>query len=73
MILADLKTYLAENGRATMPALARRFGADEDALRAMLAVWVAKGRVRAIEPGGACAGCTACAVGRCESYEWIGG
>lgn len=84
MTPSEIKQYLANGGRASVATLAVRFGAAPDAVRAALAVWVAKDKVRQVPDtdtgGGGCGG--ACAKGRrgcCsqpaeqrEIYEWIG-
>ena len=68
--LGDIRTYLVENGRASLPVMARHFGADATVLRGMLDVWVRKGRVRLCPPEGTCDGCTACLTRCAEVYEW---
>ncbi len=70
MILSDLKAYLRDHGQASLPAMARHFEADPEALRGMLDMWVRKGTVRVTTPEGHCDGCTACHA-RCDTiYEW---
>lgn len=73
MILRDLKTYLIARRRVSLTDLSCRFGVDPDALKGMLAHWIAKGQIRAL--GGAtastCGGCCRCAPGA-EVYEWLG-
>ncbi|HYN39392.1 MAG TPA: FeoC-like transcriptional regulator [Rhodospirillales bacterium] len=72
MILADVRDYLAQRGRAPLSDLCCRFGVDEDALRAMLEHWIRKGRVRRLDAGsGACGGCCGCADKVPEVYEWV--
>lgn len=68
MILADLRNYLATQGRAPLGDLRARFDVDDDALRAMLDIWIRKGRVRRLEA--ACSGCCGCG-GTSEIYEWV--
>jgi hypothetical protein len=70
VILSDLKIYLRDNGRASLPAMARHFEADAEVLRGMLDVWVRKGTVRVSPPDGHCDGCTACHTRCDEIYEW---
>jgi putative ferrous iron transport protein C len=73
VILSELRDYLAVRGRAPLSDMAARFEVDEDALRAMLEVWIHKGRVRRIDTGGkACGGCCGCATALPELYEWVG-
>ena len=70
MILSDLRTYLRDHGRASLPVMARHFGTDAEVVRGMLDVWVRKGAVRLCPPAGHCDGCTACHT-RCDAiYEW---
>lgn len=71
MILADVRTYLSERGRAPLTDLVHRFETEPEAMRAMLDVWVRKGRVRQIDDGsGTCSGCCGCG-GAPEVYEWV--
>ncbi len=71
MILADVRTYLSGRGRAPLTDLANRFETQPDAMRAMLDVWVRKGRVRRIDAGTtSCSGCCACGSAP-EVYEWV--
>lgn len=68
MILADLRTYLSTHGRASLGDLRARFDIDDEALRAMLDVWIQKGRVQRLEAP--CSGCCGCG-GTAEIYEWV--
>lgn len=69
MILADLRNYLATRGRAPLGDLRARFDIDDEALRAMLDVWIRKGRVRRTETP--CSGCCGCTGSATEIYEWV--
>jgi putative ferrous iron transport protein C len=72
MILAEVRDYLAQRGRAPLTDLAARFDVDADAARAMLEHWVRKGRARRIDAGrSACGGCCGCAEELPEVYEWV--
>jgi hypothetical protein len=71
MILADVRAYLAERGRAPLSDLCARFDVEADALRAMLQVWERKGRVRRLEPGTPCGCCCTCSEANPEIYEWL--
>lgn len=73
MILSDIRGYLADRRQATLPALARHFETDAEALRPMLDLWIAKGCVRLHRPESSCDGCTLCDAGTCEVYEWVDG
>ena len=72
MILADIKTYLRQRGQASLADLALHFDTEPDALRGMLEVWICKGRVRKLQPGGGCVGCTECNPTAGETYQWCG-
>ncbi|HOV03974.1 MAG TPA: FeoC-like transcriptional regulator [Hyphomicrobiales bacterium] len=71
MLVRDLNTYLAEHGRASMTDLVNRFGASPDALRAMLQMLIAKGRVARVEAETKCGGCTKCSPDTLEVYCWL--
>lgn len=71
MILADLKRYLIERRQATLTDMAVHFGAEPDAVRAMLAVWMAKGRVEQVAlPAGCGSSCRLCDAGAAEIFRW---
>lgn len=59
MILRELGDYLAAQQKASRSELARHFHTSEDAVEAMLGVWMRKGRVAKRESrvcGGNCCG-----------------
>ncbi|MCH7373083.1 MULTISPECIES: FeoC-like transcriptional regulator [Aeromonas] len=59
MILRELGDYLAVQQRVSRRELARHFHTSEDAVEAMLGVWMRKGRVAKRETqvcGGSCCG-----------------
>lgn len=71
MILSDLRRYLQAHRQATLMDLAVHFDADPAAVRAMLALWISKGRVERLPPPPACgASCTLCDPGLAEVYRW---
>jgi predicted ArsR family transcriptional regulator len=72
MLLTELSAYLARHRRAPIGDLAGRFQIEPAALRAMLDLLVAKGRVRRHDSGEICGGCTKCEAYRLEIYEWAG-
>ncbi|MDX2322024.1 MAG: FeoC-like transcriptional regulator [Moritella sp.] len=45
MILTRLKDHLVANGKTSRAELAKKFAISEDGIDAMLALWVAKGKV----------------------------
>lgn len=74
MILVELRSYLAEYGRASLADMANRFDTDPEALRGMLATLERKGRVRKLPPGTPCqSSCCKCDQASPELYEWVGG
>ncbi|MFQ2253131.1 FeoC-like transcriptional regulator [Aeromonas hydrophila] len=59
MILRELGDYLAAQRKVSRRELARHFHTSEDAVEAMLGVWMRKGRVAKRETqvcGGSCCG-----------------
>ena len=68
MILRDIADCLQQQQRMTGRELARQFQTSEDAIDAMIGVWMRKGRVRKVSAGG-CSG--SCCGQRSEIYyEW---
>lgn len=72
MILSQLKSYLATRKRAPIADLVNHFDSEPDAIRGMLAHFIAKGQVRQLESEGACGGCQKCDAFNLEIYEWTG-
>jgi len=73
MILSDLKAYLQERSQATLADMAVHFDAEADAVRAMLDVWIRKGKAERFTVSPDCGGhCTRCAPETTEIYRWIG-
>ncbi len=71
MILAEVRDYLRSRGQASLAEIARHLGAHPDAVRAMLEVWIAKGRVRRVPAcGGSASGCRQCDPAQTEVYVW---
>lgn len=69
MIVSELGTYLNTVGSASSSELARRFHTTEDAIEAMLGIWMRKGRVKKIQTG-LCSG-TCCGMRTQTRYEWV--
>ena len=69
MILRELGEYLEREGKVSRRDLARHFDTSEDAVEAMLGVWMRKGRVRKVEQGGCSGGC--CGARAEAFYEWL--
>jgi hypothetical protein len=73
LILSDLKRYLQERGQASLWDMALHFDAEPDVVRAMLDVWVRKGRVQRDPLDAACGGnCNQCDMAASEIYRWTG-
>ena len=72
MILSDIKRYLRQHRQATLADLVARFDSDPDAMRAMLDLWVRKGRVSRTDLRSDCTkGCCSCQCGAAmELYTW---
>lgn len=71
MILSNLRAYLQTHRRAALADMATRFATDPDALRGMLAKWIAKGRVAKLPTGTPCGhSCCRCDPNSTEIYEW---
>jgi putative ferrous iron transport protein C len=68
MILRDLADSLQQQQRMTGRELARQFQTSEDAIDAMLGVWMRKGRVRKVSAGGCSGSC--CGKRTDIYYEW---
>ncbi|MCP5088779.1 MAG: sugar metabolism transcriptional regulator [Rhodobacteraceae bacterium] len=71
MILAELKNYLSNRGRATIIDMALHFNSDPGAIRGMLDHYIRKGRVQRLDTGTACGGCHKCDALTLEIYEWM--
>ena len=69
MIVRDVGTLLAERGRMSLRDLARHFAADEEAMDAMLGVWMRQGRVRKVTQSGCSGRC--CGAREETQYEWL--
>lgn len=69
-MILQLQTYLKTHSRTSLEELARYFQSDADAMRAMLAPLIRKGRVRPLvsKP---CSHCHSCTPESLEFYEWI--
>lgn len=73
MILADLQRYVRAQERASMQELSDRLGADAEALRGMLDLLIAKGRIRRVGSPAVCGGCALCPPALLEVYAWAEG
>lgn len=68
-----LSQCLQTHGRASLDELAQALRSSPEAVAAMLAILVRKGRVREVTgaQGGRCAGCCKCENGAAKVYEWV--
>ena len=73
MILSDLRDYLKLQHRVSLKDLSLHFDIEAEALRGMLDIWMAKGRVRKVTPLSVDCGtnCCKCDSQLIEFYEWI--
>jgi hypothetical protein len=74
MILSELRDYLKGRQHVSLRDLSLHFNIDADALRGMLQIWIAKGRVRkvAAESRSECGtSCCQCDPSILEIYEWV--
>jgi predicted ArsR family transcriptional regulator len=70
MILTEIQSYLAKQGKASLAELAIYFRSDTNAIRPMLKRLIRKGRIRLMN-NQKCCGCTSCTPESLEFYEWI--
>jgi hypothetical protein len=74
VILSEVRRYLQERGQATLADMALHFQAEPDAVRAMLDVWIRKGKVdRWDAPTGCGSACQRCDPAATEIYRWSEG
>lgn len=72
MILMDVRDYLKQKRRVSLKDLMLHFNIDADTLRAMLAKWINKGKVRKLSLETQCGtGCCRCDITLTELYEWV--
>lgn len=72
MILSELRDYLRTRRRVALIDMSLHFGIDADALRGMLARWIAKGQVERLPVGTVCGkSCCHCDPRTTEIYAWV--
>lgn len=72
MNLLDIKQHMMEVKMASLSSLSVRFHGDTELLRAMLAHWVRKGKLRQCMKTPRCGvSCGMCSAHTTEIYEWI--
>lgn len=69
MIVHQLADHLKQVGRASAQDLARKFSTSEDAIEAMLSIWMKRGRVKKLKSG-ACSG-SCCDLKARTHFEWV--
>lgn len=74
MTPSTVRDYLRDRGSAPLTDVALHFDAGEDAVRAVLNLWIAKGKVLPLAAGAGCskAGSCGCACKVEEVFEWVG-
>ena len=74
MTPSTVRDYLKERGNASLSDVALHFDAGEDSVRAVLDLWIAKGKIRPLAAGASCsrAGSCGCSCKAEEIYEWVG-
>jgi len=71
MILSDVQSFVKERGQVSIAETAKQVGADPDAVRRMLGLLEAKGRVHRMPLPDSCGtGCFQCSVAGDEAYGW---
>ncbi|MGD9919030.1 MAG: FeoC-like transcriptional regulator [Paenirhodobacter sp.] len=71
MLLSELRSYLQEHRRAALFDMSIRFDTDPEALRPMLAKWIAKGKLVRLPACATCgSSCCHCDPKSVEIYEW---
>lgn len=72
MILSQISRYLTERGQANTSDIAMHFGVAPDALKGMLELLQAKGRIRALPAKTPACGssCCSCSVDQCGPQIW---
>lgn len=75
MLLQAVKTYLQSQANVSLQQLAWKFETDPNALRPLLARWLASGKLERLENpscGSGCSrGCGSCSSTRDEIYRWV--
>ncbi|MCG8427973.1 MAG: FeoC-like transcriptional regulator [Chromatiales bacterium] len=72
MILSAIKSYLQQRGQATLTDIAIHVDSTPDAVRGMLEMWIAKGKVQRQQMDETCGSCCKCEQAATEIYIWNG-
>ena len=71
-MLREIQDFLRARGGACLADIAAHLRADPDAVRPMLELLAARGRVRRVEAAPRdCGGCTRCDPAALQLWEWI--
>lgn len=71
MILADIGHYVRERQQVTLSQIAQHFGAQPDAVRGMLEIWIGKGKIsRQLATASCGSTCQQCDTNSTEIYIW---
>lgn len=71
MILGKIRDYIRLHSQASLADIAVQMGAQPDAVRAMVEVWVRKGLVVRLPPAAGCGKtCRQCDSAQTEIYSW---
>ena len=71
MLLSDINQYFASHKRACLSDLINHFDVDAEAIKPMLSMLAAKGRISRIATSNNCGGCTKCDPNALVIYEWV--
>ena len=73
MILTELRRVLQARGPLSLGEIARQLDASPEAVRAMLEIWIGKGRVARLATTAGCgSSCQRCDAAQIEFYAWQG-
>jgi len=71
MILSELREYIQQHQQVSLADLVNRFDSNEAALRQMLDVWIAKGKIHKRLTTASCgSSCNQCNQSSTEYYCW---
>ncbi|MBK5930931.1 FeoC-like transcriptional regulator [Halochromatium salexigens] len=71
-MLIQARDLVRQQGLASLQEVALQLGVSSEVARALLAKWVAKGRIERLPTATACSGCTLCDSAPRELYRWSG-
>lgn len=70
MIPSQIREYLKLRGQVSLTDLSSHFDADPDAVRAMMDIWIRKGKVEESETASCSKGCCSCNPEPLTIYAW---